>query len=142
VKHVIEFRRLTESDKPILAEWIASDPEHAGLTPEFFYANDRLAMVLEAERGPGLYLRLDPESCGTVRLHIQFGPDRRYSAITLRDGWPIFKERVLLSKKVVRLVFESTSNALIRFCQRFGFQKIEGSNDFELLLNKESNGNT
>jgi hypothetical protein len=138
----IGFRRLLESDKTILAEWIKADPEHAGLSPDFFYANDKLAMVLEADQGPGLYLRLDPESCGTVRLHIQFGPNRRYSAITLRNGWPIFKERVLMSGKVARLVFESTSSALIRFCERFGFRQIAGSNDYELLLGKESNGNT
>ncbi|MCU1305177.1 MAG: hypothetical protein JWQ87_5461 [Candidatus Sulfotelmatobacter sp.] len=134
----ITFRKTAESlDRDILYDWIAADPEHSakGMTPDFFYAPDIFAVALDNGTTPGLYVRLDPETAGTVRLHIQFGTNRRVSAITMVKAWPTFLQTVKAAGKVSRLIFESVSPPLIAFCKRrFGFTQVGTTNDYELLL--------
>jgi hypothetical protein len=124
----------------VLIEWIAADPEHSakGMTPDFFFTDTRLSLVLGGELGAGLFVRLDPEENGTIRLHIQFSPDHLTSAKTLLRGWPMFLDRIKASGKVSRLIFQSVSPMLIGFCKRcFGFSQVPGSDDYELLLTEE-----
>lgn len=140
----VTFRKPQGTDDwRTLLDWIAADPEHRekDMKPDFFLTEGGLKLVLGNNRAPGLFLRLDPEANGTVRLHIQFGPDKITSAKTMLRGWPPFMDRVKASGKVSRLIFQSTSGTLIGFCKRcFGFSQVPGTNDYELLLTEENNG--
>lgn len=130
------FRRPTEEDKEVLLNWIALDPEHSakGMTPDFFFKDDTLPMVIGDLCGPGLYVRLDSEPPDSVRLHVQFGPDKVRSGKSLLRAWPTFRAHVEASG-VKRMVFESLSPQLVGFCRRcFGFTSVPGTDDFELML--------
>lgn len=130
---MINFRTPDENDIPTIAVWIASDPEHYGMKPEFFFDSEKLSLVLGDDQGPGLYVRCDPESPDAVRLHIQFSPNELKSAKTMLRAWPEFSARIWESG-VKRMVFESRSKLLIAFCRRtFGFKRIGWSDDYELL---------
>lgn len=137
----VSFRKPIMEDFPILEEWIAADQDHSaiGMKPDFFTDTPNLALVAEVNGHPGIFMRLDPEDAGTIRLHFQFGTNRVTSAATLLRGWPIFLERVKASGKVSRLIFESISPSLIDFCiKAFDFSPVEGTNDYELFLTKEN----
>lgn len=132
---MINFRVPDESDIPTIAGWIASDPEHSakGMQPDFFFATDRLSLVLGDDEGPGIYVRVDPEAPESVRIHIQFSPNEVRSAKTLLRAWPEFSRRIWESG-VKRMVFESKSSLLTAFCKRaFHFEQVEGADDYELL---------
>lgn len=133
---MIIYRTPTEQDKPLLQEWIAADPDHSGknMTPEFFFSEEAMSLVLTDDRGPGLFVRVDPEAPGSVRLHIQFSPNEVKSAKMLLRGWPGFAQGVWNSG-VTRMVFASTSPVLIGFCKRvFGFVRVPESDDYELRV--------
>ena len=140
----MEFRRINESDRPTITDWIAADPYHSvqGMDADFFFVPDKLALALE-NGCPGLYLRIDEEDQGTVRLHIQFGPDSYTSGQTMLQGWPTFLEIIKSVGTIRRMVFESVSPRLILFChKRFGFNRVAGTNDYELWLTKENDHGT
>jgi hypothetical protein len=132
---MITFRKPVEADKPIIANWILSDSEHSekGMTPEFFFQEHTIGMVIGDLSGPGLYIRMDSEPPSSVRLHIQFSDNEVRSGKTLLKAWPEFRTRVAAAG-VKRIVFESVSPRLIGFCKRcFGFTKAQGD-DYELIL--------
>jgi hypothetical protein len=132
---VIEFRVLAESDKELLKNWIAADPEHSakGMTPDFFFNPTSISMAIGDYSGPGIFVRVDPEAPSSVRLHIQFSDNEVRSGKAMLRGWPTFSQGIWNSG-VKRMVFESKSPLLIGFCKRcFGFSKVEGTDDYELL---------
>jgi hypothetical protein len=132
----VVFRKPEEQDRDILATWILADSEHheKGMTPDFFFSEKSLAMVIGDLRGPGLYIRLDSEPPESVRLHIQFSDNYVRSGKTLLRAWPTFKARVEAAG-VKRMVFESVSPRLAGFCKRcFGFARVGDSNDYELRV--------
>lgn len=134
VAEVISFRRPVEQDRETIATWIMADAEHheKGMTPDFFFKEDSLAMVIGDLQGPGLYIRLDSEPPDSVRLHIQFSENAVKSGKTLLRAWPQFKERVQ-GAGVKRMVFETVNPSLSGFCIRcFGFKRVSGTNDYEL----------
>lgn len=138
----VTFRKPQGTDDwRTLLDWIAADPEHSakGMTPEFFYAPDKFSVVIGTEDRPALFVRLDPEHAGTIRLHIQFSPRTVTSSKALLAAWPRFLERTR-SAGVSRLIFESASPLLVAFCKRcFGFQHVPGTNDYELILTEGTN---
>jgi len=135
----VRFRKVRDLDFDTLTHWIAQDPEHKNIGADFFARP--VSLVIETtDSKPLIYLRMEGEALATVRLHIQFGPNRKQSAMGLIHGWPIFMQKLGLTK-VRRLVFDSKSPALIGFCKRhFGFSGIPGTNDYELMVDKEPYG--
>lgn len=132
---MIQFRVPVEADKSIIENWIACDAEHSEkrMTPEFFFVDTALAMVIGDDRGPGLFIRVDPATPDSVRLHIQFSPNEVKSMKNLLRGWAPFAQGVW-NAGVKRMVFESKSKCLIGFCKGFfGFQHIAGTDDYELI---------
>lgn len=121
----------------MISRWIADDPDHRkkGMVPGFFLEARTLGLMFEDHCGPVFAVRLDPETGGTVRIHIQFDATQLLrTARGLAEGFLIVKDRAEVAG-AKRLVFDSVYAPLIDFCQRrFGFQPVEGTNDLELAL--------
>jgi hypothetical protein len=124
------LRALLHPDTAIIDDWIAKDPDHSakGMTHRFFLFG--LSFAIEDERGPTMYVRLNPEH-DAARIHIQFDNDeKRRTALALVREFQLVSD---LIKKAgyKRLIFDSVSEPLVRFCQkRFGFVRLADSNDY------------
>ena len=132
--HVGPFRlrAVAEQDRHLLAQFIASDPFHAGrVTPDFFLRlhNGEGAWAVEdsCERVV-FYLKTE----NAVRLHIQFGPsgtlgDRERNRDALTEGVE-WLSRQLAGNGFREMVFDSQNPALVLSAKkRLGF--VEASDD-------------
>ncbi|MGA7766029.1 MAG: hypothetical protein WCA27_07355 [Candidatus Sulfotelmatobacter sp.] len=133
------LRPISDSDKPIIAEWISKDADHLAkeLNEEFFYRPDGFSFAIADERGPVMYIKIEPCDAEIVRFHIQFDErerGRRRTVLALMRDIPTVLD--LVKKSNIRyIVFDSVSETLIRFCQKhFGFVHIADSNDYQLDL--------
>jgi hypothetical protein len=129
------LRPLLDSDKPIIKEWIARDPQHAGMVEEFFYRPDGFSFAIDDARGPVMYVKIEPLDAELARLHIQFDElEHRRNAVALVREWPAVRAAITVAK-LRYLVFDSVSGPLIRFCQkRFGFTHVADTNDYFIDL--------
>lgn len=120
-------RPIQDEDRPVIAAWIAFDPDHKDkMDSEFFFKTGHMALAMGEHDNVGLFLRMDAVNVGVLRLHIQFGPDRLRSGKTLLRGWPAF--RWGCEQAGIRwLLFDSMSDSLVGFCKRcFGFREVAG----------------
>jgi hypothetical protein len=129
------FRRIRQDDAPVIDSWIEVDEDHKqkGMTSAFFFEQGRIALAIEDEQGPTMFIRLDAEP-PTMRLHIEFSQSRKRVARSLLKNYPTFSEQI---KKTgaEKLVFDTVNPDLARFCERaFGFVHVEGTNDWEISL--------
>jgi hypothetical protein len=124
-------------DRARLEEWISRDEDHLSkkLTAEFFYQPGTIGMCFEDSWGPVFYVRLDPETGGVIRVHIQFNPGHALrTARTLAMGFGVFHERMRMTSAKT-LIFDSVVEQLRTFCvNRFGFHAVPGGNDLSLEL--------
>lgn len=133
------LRPLLKSDKAIIDEWIARDADHSAkhMTEEFFREQNSLAFAIDDNRGPVMYVRINPMPGEVARLHIQFdeGQHRR-TAVALAREFPAVRARI--EKANLRyILFDSASEPLVRFCQKhFHFIRIADSNFYILDLRK------
>jgi len=111
-----KVRLATESDAPLIAAWIAADPDHRakGMEPEFFY---------EFEAGVGCYALCDEEgpvyfwrTSNVVRLDAQFGPaqseaDRARNRNALVDGMD-WLATMCAARGAVEILFDSAAPLL------------------------------
>jgi hypothetical protein len=133
------LRKITWSDKPLLDQWIANDPEHRALfLPEFFYEVNRVSFVIEDNQGPVMFVKLDPHP-PEMRLFIQFSnsPSRVAKAMlkhfsTVRD--------IVRKTGAKSMVFDTKNPKLASFCEKaFGFKCVGQSSDYRLLLLEDQN---
>lgn len=131
------IRRINESDRARIQEWILADAEHAAkcMTADFFFVEQTLCLCFCDATGPVFYVRLDPEMNGTVRVHIQFNPAQLLrTARMLKEGFPVVADRIKAAG-AMRMVFDSVSYGLIDFCMnRFDFRRVAGTDDLELTF--------
>lgn len=132
-KERVHMVAITEADRALIQNWIDGDPDHKGISADFWLQPMRFA---ENNPGPAVencVMFRDPQGSVfavrmemALRLHIQFDctqPERTQAA--LLEAFPWFKER---AKKAgfSEIVFESVSRPLINFCRRrFGFRRSE-----------------
>ena len=111
-------RRVDETDRELLLQWIASDPEHAanGTTPEFF-TEESLGTgcyLLSDHNGPLFFFKTE----NTVRLHTQFGPsDTPEDRLRNRDGLVHGMDwlaKQCAARGASEILFESRAPMLIR----------------------------
>lgn len=129
-------RMIRAGELPLIQEWIDKDPDHSakGMKSSFFALPDHVAFAVTDAKGPVMFVRLDPEP-PAMRLHIQFipeSPTRIARALALN-----FQEvREQIEKcGATKLIFDSISPRLTRFCERlWGFTRIKGTDDWELDL--------
>lgn len=120
-----------EDHTPLLEEWIAADPDHAGRVDAAAWlasANGVQNLLCVDRAGPLLFLRCS----NALRLDIQFSPgSERRTARTLRTGLPWLAGE--FRKQGYReLIYESRSPRLVRFLERIGFR--ESSTEHVLAL--------
>lgn len=130
----------TVEDIPMIARWIAADPDHrddARSSPEFLLTGlGALAFKVVDDKGPLFFTRLDVEG-DMLRLATQFGPPEEVSknrlvTALLSTGIPAiinFAKR----GKYRGIVFESTTESLIKFMDKQGF-KPAGGDDYALTF--------
>lgn len=115
------MRKVTESDKDLIAEGISFDEDHKakGMVPEFFFEPKTESYVFEDEYGPVFVTRISR----VLRLDIQFlHVDKDRIMDTLKKHFPAFKAQAA-SAGFKQLVFDSVSRGLIAFCKRrLGFK--------------------
>jgi hypothetical protein len=112
-----QLREVTEADRAELAAWIALEPSHAGVKPEFFMGLDeqlapdpRATCYAMEQKGKTLfYIRLSR----AARVNIQFGPGgRRWAnAIPLVKGMA-FLEVGLARAGAEEWIYNTQSNRL------------------------------
>jgi hypothetical protein len=120
---VIRFRRSGLNDLPLISEWIAADPPHANIKPEFFTEDVRNVSCYAIEDDAGVTMFVRQEACGQdVRLHTQFSPDAKRVAKALEEAYPLVAEDAR-ERGFRSIRFESGSIALVRFMfKRFDFR--------------------
>lgn len=140
------LRPIFDSDKLVIADWISRDPDHAaqGSTEAFFYQPDGLSLAIQDNRGPIMYIKIEPTSPEVARFHIQFDEReraRRRTVIALMRDIPTVLD--LIKKSNIKyIIFDSVSEPLIRFCQkRFGFVRVADSNNYSLDLSSRQDLN-
>lgn len=109
------------------------------MTAEFFRQPDTIALAIEDDAGPIMFIRIDPVDANIVRLHIQFDETaRRRTALALMREFP--QMRYLISQSNAKyIIFDSVSQSLIKFCERrFGFVHLPDSNDYFLDISRQT----
>lgn len=117
---MVKIRPLTEADRPLLEQWIATDPHHQNgeISADFFYAPDTNALVYEDEHGIVFVARF----ARTLRIHMQFSPDEKRNAAVMLEGFPILEFNAK-EAGFKELIFDSMFRPLIVFCKRkLGFR--------------------
>jgi hypothetical protein len=120
---VIKFRAVNEGDRHALTEWIVNDPGHAGrISPDFFLDGNGVASVVGVEdaKGPVIFIRSEVEG-ETIRLHMQFSPQKKRVIQALREGFSFVKADAK-KRGFKRLTFDSLSPALVRCVMEMGFK--------------------
>jgi hypothetical protein len=127
------LRTVNNLDLPTLTNWIARDADHSarGVTADFF--QQPISFAIDDDKGPIMYVRLEPMDSEIIRLHIQFDEgERRRTAVALARHFP--QVRDLIAQSGCRyIVFDSVSETLVRFCQKhFGFINLPDTSDYFL----------
>jgi len=129
---MIRFTATLVDDLPEIQRWIDADADHAGkMEAPWWRGGDVLNCCAEDEHGPVMYLRIDKEK-DKVRMHIQFAPTNEVSKLRVAGAFIEGLPRMILSMKKLgfsAIVYESTSQSLIRFMWRMHFVPL-GENQY------------
>lgn len=112
------IRTIDETDKPMLAEWISKESDHAETKPEFYLEPKTKSVIYEDLLGPVFAVRYS----SALVIDIEFNPDVDKQRIRemLKEGFPDVA-RQAESQGFKHLIFSSTSKTLVAFCRLFGF---------------------
>lgn len=150
---MLKYRPTTEADVPILKEWMAADQWHKDWKPEFWVEDPdpekskgiKCLAVSDAE-GVVFFLRLQ----NVMRVFVQFPPKPSEQGSTPHvHPWPVLRNKVRVSvalkeafgfisnwaksKGYREMTFDSTSDLLIAFFKRLGFEPAKDFYKVELL---------
>ena len=104
------------ADREMVAGWIALDPDHAGMDPNFFVVPEphTNCFVWEDDQGPVFAFRLSR----MLRVDIQFNPtEKERTREALERGVEWIREEG--SRSGFReMIFQSVNRLLINFCKR------------------------
>lgn len=114
----MKLRKLSEQDKPFLAELIAMEPTHTH-TPDFYFEPRSNAFVLEDDGGPTLPFVIRK----VLRVNCDFDKRCRLrSAKALASGITWLMDKAAKSG-FTEVVFETQSPEIRAICERrFGFK--------------------
>ena len=120
---MLKSRSVTQEDRTKLAEWIAADPDHAKTcTPEFWLPAEKpdgiARTVMEDALGTSLFVRAEK----VLRLHIQFPPEKWRNAKSLVQFIPMI-EADAKKHGFTEIIWDSTSEGLIKFAEQFGYRR-------------------
>lgn len=123
------LRKLQESDRTLLAQWIAADEFHKDISTDLFFEPGTETLVFVDEYGPILFVNL----AKAIRSFVQFAPEAEArTRVALPEAFNFVAQR---GKKAGfrEIIFESLSRPLILFCRRYlGFHK--SPNEYNTVL--------
>ena len=120
---MLKSRSVTEKDRTKLEEWIAADSDHAGrCKPEFWLPSEQpdgtIRVAFDDALGAALFVRGEK----VLRLHIQFPPEKWRNAKSLVQLIPRIEDDAR-KHGFTQIIWESTSEALIKFTEPFGYRR-------------------
>lgn len=111
-----EARSALPADREMVAGWIAKDPDHAGMDPNFFVVSEphTNCFIWEDDQGPVFAFRLSR----MLRVDIQFNPaEKERTREALKHGVDWIREEGRRSG-FREMIFQSINRLLINFCKR------------------------
>lgn len=124
----MNIRPIEESDRPLLTEWIAQEPDHKTNSFEFYQEPGSKTVIYEDDFGPVLAVRYS----SALRIDIDFSPtaDKDRIREILKHGFPDVAVQAK-QQGFKEIVFSSVSKPLIAFCRLLGFS---ASPDYRKVL--------
>lgn len=125
----MNLRKLQESDRALLAQWMAADDYHKGFSTDLFFEPGTETLVFVDEHGPILFVNL----AKAIRAFVQFAPEAEArTRVALPEAFNFVAVRGKKSG-FREIIFESLSRPLIVFCKRYlGFRK--SPNEYKALI--------
>ena len=128
------YRKIQESDRQLLTDWIAADPDHAGKNTADFWIIPSTSFAIEDSAGPIMFVRQETQADGDLRVHVQFDSKARLrTAKALSEALPRVKDSAR-NAGCKGMIFESVSPSLINFCCKLHDFKSVGHNDYRATL--------
>ena len=133
---MIKFVPAIETDLPQIQEWIDKDEDHQNrMGAEWWLTGSDcvIAFCVDDDLGPTMYVRMDKEG-ELARMHTQFAPQdevpKKRLIASLLEGFPRLAKimKVMLFKGIV---FESTSESLVKFMSTLGFKPMGGKENID-----------
>ena len=117
---MILMKPVSEQDRSEVESWIAAEPTHANNTFEFYQQANTRSLLYSDEEGPVLVVKFTP----SLVMDAEFNPrasGKRIAAI-MSEGFPEL-ERQAKEQGFRSIVYESVSEKLIKFCEKYmGFK--------------------
>jgi hypothetical protein len=123
----MKYRKIEPEDRLLIEDWISQDSDHAGrCTADFWLPQEtnvdkpfvQSFVVTDDLDHPLMFVRAE----NLLRLHIQFGPNKRVNAKALMDFIPTI-ERDAKKRRYKQIIWESISKPLIMFARQFGYRE-------------------
>jgi hypothetical protein len=114
------IRPVEDSDREMIAGWIAREPSHEESTPEFYLAPNTKSVVYEDDLGPVFVVRYS----SALRVDIDFADvEKERIRQALKQEFPAVAEQAK-SQGFGEIIFNSVSKPLIAFCRFMGFRAV------------------
>lgn len=139
---MVNFTPTTLDDQPQIAEWLLLDSSKSfeAASPGWWLTGTDcvVAFCLSDASGPTMYVRMDRES-PFARMHTVFAPEsqveKKRLVLSLLEGFPQLVA-VMGTGGFKGIVFESTSESLVKFMSHLGFVPQSG-NDYVLTFEEK-----
>jgi hypothetical protein len=118
----INVRKPSDEDLSRLRECLVADEHHKLQDPDWWSKDEDALHVFFDENGNRVWVKVE----SVLRLHIQHDPDasKLASARIMKQG--LAGLRIWAAQNSFRqILFQSTAEPLIKFCQRLGFRKTD-----------------
>jgi hypothetical protein len=115
------IRPVEDSDREMIAGWIAREPSHSQSTPEFYFEPGTKSVLYSDDAGPVLVVRYST----AIRCDVDFNKDAGKDRIrrVLKEEFPGVAEQAK-SQGFIEIVYNSTSKTLIAFTRLLGFRAV------------------
>lgn len=128
----MNIRKITEADKPLIDDFIARDPYHAGKgTSDFYFEPCTEAFWIENEEG-----RIAVRLSRTMRINAAFDPSARKNNAGLLTELTAWVAEAAAKSGFREVMFRTENDELAAFEKNLGFA---GSPN-EMLMNVEPKG--
>lgn len=130
---MLKSRSVTEKDRTKIQDWINQDLDHAGHCAADFWLpakepDGTIRVAFEDALGTALFVRGEK----VLRLHIQFPPEKWRNAKSLIQFIPMI-EADARKHGFTQIIWESTSESLIKFTEQFGYRRSQSEIVKDLL---------
>ncbi len=114
------IRPVTDSDREMIAGWIAREPAHKESTPDFYFQDNTKSVIYEDNSGPifivrySSALRIDMDFADVEKERIRQALKNEFPSVATEAKNQGFRE----------VVFNSLSKTLVAFCRLMDFRSV------------------